>query len=341
MTVLSSDDYLPGSVILHDSLVRVGSRYPLYVLVGRAVSPSVTAALGSAGIDCLPLPASAGLPEDVRTVNARNDRDHWTRTLEKLSVFSLAQFAKVVYVDSDMLVVKNIDHLFERPHMSAVAAGVRVPGNEDWVTLNSGLMVIEPDPEAYARLPELIPATAHRRLVVEGALGLGDQDVITEAHPEWRHTRELRLPDGYNMFTDYLDLHIRQLGVSWSGAEGVHVLHFVGHQKPWMVSTARRLRWCAWALSRHRWYECLVVAMYSSRLAQVRHRYRHTGLGALLGSRTHARGHLWASVLARRRTTDDGSRPVRGPVSPVSPSPRRMGGGTPVRRVVRRSHGRH
>jgi lipopolysaccharide biosynthesis glycosyltransferase len=232
---------------------------------------------------------SAELPEEVRAVNADNDRSHWTRTLEKLSVFSLTQFSKVVYVDSDMLVVKNIDRLFERPHMSAVAAGARVPGNEDWVTLNSGLMVVEPDPQAYSRLPELILVTAHRRLVVEGALGVGDQDVISEAHPEWRHTPVLRLPDAYNMFTDYLDYHIRHLGVPWSGPDGVHVLHFVGPRKPWMLGGATRLRWCAWALSRRRWYECAAVALYSAHLVRVRRRYRHAELGALIGSRARER----------------------------------------------------
>jgi lipopolysaccharide biosynthesis glycosyltransferase len=289
VTVLSSDQYLPGAVVLHDSLVQVRSRYPLYVLVGTAVRPLVVAALRSAGISCLPVRLDVELPEEVQAVNADNGRSHWTRTLEKLCVFSLTQFSKVVYVDSDMLVVKNIDHLFERPHMSAVAAGARIPGNEDWSTLNSGLMVVEPDPESYSRLPDLVSDTAHRRLVLEGALGVGDQDVITEAHPEWRHTPDLRLPDVYNMFTDYLDYHLRHLGVSWSGENGVHVLHFVGPRKPWMLSSATRLRWCAWALSRRRWYESAVVALYSLRLARARHRYGHTELGPLIGSRGRGR----------------------------------------------------
>ena len=78
----------------------------------------------------------------------KNDKgifSHWTNTFDKLLIFELIQFDKLVYLDSDMYIRKNIDELFERENMSAVIDRRIGPIiSEDWIKLTSGLMVIEP-----------------------------------------------------------------------------------------------------------------------------------------------------------------------------------------------------
>jgi hypothetical protein len=45
----------------------------------------------------------------------------WGMSLNKLRVFNLTQFRKVIFMDSDTLVLKNIDHLMREPYFSAPA----------------------------------------------------------------------------------------------------------------------------------------------------------------------------------------------------------------------------
>ena len=55
-----------------------------------------------------------------------------------------------------MVVIRNVDHLFARQHMSGVIADV-VPGRAASVDLNAGLIVIEPSRDTTARLLESLP----------------------------------------------------------------------------------------------------------------------------------------------------------------------------------------
>ena len=49
---------------------------------------------------------------------------HWGDTFFKLNVARLTQFKKVIMLDLDFLILKNIDSLFDYPHMSACASAL-------------------------------------------------------------------------------------------------------------------------------------------------------------------------------------------------------------------------
>jgi hypothetical protein len=87
-------------------------------------------------------------------------QSRWTHSFGKLAIFSLTGFDKLVYVDSDMLILRNLDKLFARPHMSAVVAGRSFPGDEHWRGLNSGLMVVKPQAGLYETLLDCISKIA-------------------------------------------------------------------------------------------------------------------------------------------------------------------------------------
>ena len=153
VTVLSTDNYLDGVLALHASLLKVRSLHELVVAVGQLVGTRSRDRLKRAGLKILELPNSIELSDELLRDNRDTGHQHWNSTFDKLAAFSLCCFKKIVLLDSDMIVLKNIDELFDRPHLSAVTAGASWPGNESWNTLNSGLMVIEPHPDEAARLP--------------------------------------------------------------------------------------------------------------------------------------------------------------------------------------------
>ncbi|KAH7325870.1 glycosyltransferase family 8 protein [Stachybotrys elegans] len=120
-TLLTNLAYLPGVLTLDHCLRRVRSAYPLLVLYTDSLPPEGLAALRSRGIAAQRIPYL--LP--TRSKDYSNDPrfyDCWS----KLAPFSLVEYARVVQLDSDMLVLRNMDELMDLeldpPHLSADAA---------------------------------------------------------------------------------------------------------------------------------------------------------------------------------------------------------------------------
>ena len=230
ITLLSTPDYLPGVMALARSLRASGTQRPLVVAVAAGIGPEVDAVLRREGLETLRLPPAirpAGLDQ--------SDAHHWTHTLDKLHLFGLTRFRKLVYLDSDMMVLSRIDELFDWPHMAAVAAGRLA--NPDWVRLNSGLMVIEP----RAGLPEEIVATlpaAVRHAEAAGTGIVGDQDLINAYYPEWPGSH-LQLDEAYNVLHPLVDHYVATgrytLDASAGRSRLIKVIHFIGSAKPWSL----------------------------------------------------------------------------------------------------------
>jgi glycogenin len=267
LTVLSTDNYLDGVLTLGESLRLCKSKYPLYVMVGSAVTRPVRETLARAGVRSIDAPP-LDIPEEIRDANINSDyHQHWSGTFEKLLVFSLVQFRKLVYLDSDTLVLRNIDLLFEKPHMSAVMAE-RYAGNEDSVDLNAGLMVIEPEPELTGRLiatlPEAFESEKRWRTAAGRPLSMGDQSVINMLWSDWIASDALHLDGKYNVLTTSLHHYRRTLNYSWRGPDGIRVLHFIGQVKPWMWGGLGLMRQVARLLRHRRISELAALIAYKT-----------------------------------------------------------------------------
>ena len=273
VTVLSTDSYLAGVLALNESLRLCKSKYTLYVLVGSGVSGTVRDTLAKAAIPTMQLPP-IDVPDEIRRANLASDyHRHWAGVFEKLFVFSWRQFEKLVFLDSDMLVIKNIDDLFGKPHMSAVIADIS-PDRQDSRDLNAGLMVIEPAPDLTERLIAFLPeAFEHEkrwRMAAGRPPSMGVQSLINMFWPEWITRNELHLDRKYNVLATHLDYYVRSLGYRWRGPDGIHVLHFIGEVKPWMRTGANFLRWSAHLLVRRRIWELAASLAYMAVLGRAR-----------------------------------------------------------------------
>jgi glycogenin len=244
-TLLSTESYLPGVLALHESLKRTGTPYPFATAVSTHLSTDIDRLLEKAGIIVRRIPESTAIPKDLIESNG-----HWGHTFDKVHLFGLSEFEKLVYVDSDMIVLDNLDELFDKPHMSAVPAGVLV--NKDWKRLNAGLLVIEPEDKLADGIFETLPK-ALEEVAAMGATASGDQDLINAYYPAWKTTPELQLDQGYNMFQCYLDVHIEQHGFQLpppfstrqptAPRRPIKIVHFVGPHKPWMKGAMIREYW--------------------------------------------------------------------------------------------------
>ena len=193
--------------------------------------------------------------------NATSNVQHWNHTFDKLLIFGLVQFEKLDFLDSDLLLLENIDFLFNKPHMTATKADVYI---KDWDYLNSGTMVIEPNQEVLEGLLALVPLMYKKRE------HFGDQDVIQEYYADWNTKPQLALPQKYNVFIYLLEDYVRKHQFYLPGKKSeksIAIVHFAGKVKPWMWTNRSNLWYYA---SRMKWNSLRASLLYLRLLIQTK-----------------------------------------------------------------------
>lgn len=205
---------------------RVKTKYPLHVLVTDNVSEPCLEILRQLGVT-YSLVDTITTPDDIYSHNLRFNaataacwRDCWT----KFRIFDQTQFDKIVFLDADIMVLKNLDHLFDKPHMTSALDGEYFNIWPGWDHFNSGCIVIEPSHKLFEdilnygknlkeeELPEYIFA---------------DQEVLNYYFKDWPEKKELHLNKYYDIFAPYvLEEQVKDLD------KNCYFVHYVG-RKPW------------------------------------------------------------------------------------------------------------
>ena len=239
VSLLSTDNFANGVLALAHSLKRVGADYPFIVFTTPHVSPAALSILNESGIAVRPI-------DYIENPNAKTPSHPWRHNYCQLGLFDRIEFSKIVYLDLDMIVCRNIDDVFEAPHFSAVSSGSWLPRLSHWGHLNGGLMVIEPNHEEFVQLVSRIgKPTSHE----------GNQGIFSAHFPDWDQRSDLHLDHRYNLMNTHLDEYHKlykfrlpqELGVSRSSDDGVtvKVVHYAGPVKPWMMIEKIR-QWARW-----------------------------------------------------------------------------------------------
>jgi glycogenin len=228
VSIITSNNFLEGVLVLHYSLGKTNSKYPFLLLVTPNISEEVLKVLSKHGIQY-------AIVQNIENPTQVDAEHRWFPTYPKLNIFGLIQFDKLVYLDADMVVFRNIDELFERPHMSAVNAGGLLPERcgYGWTSLNSGLLVVEPSLELFQ---DMLSKVGTIEKVETGS----DQDFLQAYYLNWPEQKELHLDHGYNIFYYDLDSYSQLFGYSFSSDQYVlRVIHYAGDRKPWHMYKER------------------------------------------------------------------------------------------------------
>ena len=229
VTVLSTDSYLPGVLVLFHSLMKTLPAHPFLTLLTNDLSKETMDTLTKHAIDFSVMDQNIMNPHEGVDTD-----DRWYHTYAKLGIFGLSQYDKLVYLDADMIILQNIDELFEKPHMSAVNSGGLLPENAHWIQLNSGLMVLEP---SKALFQDMVSKIGHIEQA-ERKDNYSDQGFLHAYYPDWPQRPDLHLSHVYNMFDCLVTPHREKLGFwieGWheEGTEKIKIIHFIGKTKPW------------------------------------------------------------------------------------------------------------
>lgn len=234
VTLINSESYLKGLFVLYESLAKTKTDIPLVVFLPKRTPEKVKNSIlsyskKSDNYSCKLLIKESEkdviLPQEVEDKNV----SHWNGTLDKFLIFELTEYDKLVFIDSDMIVLNNVDHLFEKEHLSANNSGQKYPNCESWTELNSGLMVIKPKENESEKLINSIPK------VMENKNQFGDQDVINFAYPFWKESDHLHLTEQYNLFYYMASYYKKRFKytIRKNKPSTLYIVHFVGNKKPW------------------------------------------------------------------------------------------------------------
>ncbi|KAJ3367417.1 Glycogenin-1 [Allomyces arbusculus] len=214
VTVLTSDSYVEGALVLATSLRAVDTKFPLVVLhtnhVADASHDRLVAAFDHVHhVDpiCVDDPRLALL----------NGRPELRSSFTKLRAWTMVQYDRVVLLDADTLVLRNVDDLLDRAQLSAAP-------DAGWPDMfNSGVMVIEPSLATFRALRD--------ELSSHGSLDGGDQGLLNQFFgTAWRANPAQHLPftDNVTPSQNYMCIPaLRAFG------EAIRIVHFIGRVKPW------------------------------------------------------------------------------------------------------------
>ena len=213
VTMVTSDAYVVGALVLAYSLRKAGTSRRLVCMVTSSLAADSVAVLREVYEVRFVAPMDSGDAKNLRLLG----RPELGPTFTKLQLWGFTDLDKVVFLDADMLILKNIDDLFAREELSACA-------DVGWPDcFNSGLFVARPSLDTLGALVELARA--------QGSFDGGDQGLLNTFFSTWSTgPSERRIPFLYNLtfnscygYKPAFERHRDQ----------VRAVHFIGATKPW------------------------------------------------------------------------------------------------------------
>ncbi|XP_065020197.1 UDP-glucuronate:xylan alpha-glucuronosyltransferase 1-like isoform X2 [Musa acuminata AAA Group] len=205
----SAEVYVCGAIAAARSIRLAGSTRDLVILVDESISDHHRSGLTAAGWKVRVIQR---IRNPKAEKNAYNEYNY-----SKFRLWQLTEYDKVIFIDADLLILRNIDFLFGMPEISAT-------GNNATI-FNSGVMVVEPCNCTFQLLMDHINEIT--------SYNGGDQGYLNEIFTWWH-----RIPRHMNFLKhfwegDTEEVKAKKTKLFKADTPGLYVLHYLG-LKPWL-----------------------------------------------------------------------------------------------------------
>jgi alpha-N-acetylglucosamine transferase len=231
-TLVTNADYAMGATALVRSLKLTGSKADIVVMHTGGADMSALAPLEALGARLVPvdlLPTSDAF--NVRHQRQRIHEAHpFTKggkpafhtpldNFAKLRLWEMEQYERIVFIDADAIVIRNIDRLFAYPEFCA-APNV-YESLADFRRLNSGVFVARPSRATFAAMLETLDAP-------DAMWPRTDQTFLQHFFPAWH---------GLPVFDNMLQYVWFNLPELWDW-RSISVVHYQ-YEKPWQADNPK------------------------------------------------------------------------------------------------------
>ena len=212
--------FLLGARVLGQSIRDTGTQKDLVVLCTEGVSKKSREILKSDG----------WIVQQVGTIkNPYPGATHFSGVYSKLHIWNMTDYERVIFLDSDILVVSNIDHLFD--------CGTFCASYRDSDLFNSGVLVVEPSLAVFNDMVKKVPLLPSYTHGDQGFLSEYFKDLIYASFFNWsndaRQRQPMRMPIGLNA-----DITTYYMNDGWRRPEEeMRVIHYTlgpSKPKPWV-----------------------------------------------------------------------------------------------------------
>eukprot|EP01060_Flectonema_neradi_P016705 TRINITY_DN2331_c5_g1_i1.p1 TRINITY_DN2331_c5_g1~~TRINITY_DN2331_c5_g1_i1.p1 ORF type:complete len:548 (+),score=76.72 TRINITY_DN2331_c5_g1_i1:70-1713(+) len=218
VSVISLEGYVDGAIVMGLSLkntssfVKAGSCKLVCIVVDTISEESKDR-----------IRASGWIVKEVSPLNVHVPKAHWADSFDKLYVFGLTQFTKIVLVDTDMLAVSDPDAIFQTKLKNASYIGAigNNPKHHKGPYFQSGMLVVIPSKKVNSDLFNILlsesapkkPKGIYNRLNARDGVLLRNYFV-----------------DRYTTISNVYSKHLAPWEVI---SPKIKMLHFRGSFKPW------------------------------------------------------------------------------------------------------------
>ncbi|KAH7442002.1 hypothetical protein KP509_03G066300 [Ceratopteris richardii] len=204
----SAQFYVCGAITVAQSIRLTGSTRDLVILVDDNILPEHREGLQMAGWKVMGI-------QRIRNPKAEPESyNEWNYS--KFRLWQLTMYKKIIFIDADLLILRNIDFLFELPEISAT-------GNNATL-FNSGVMVIEPSNCTFQLLMD------HINEVV--SYNGGDQGYLNEIFTWW-HRIPRRMNFLKHFWSNDTEEFTEKTRLFGADPPELYVIHYLG-LKPWL-----------------------------------------------------------------------------------------------------------
>ena len=224
VTLITNSDYALGALALARSLQRVDADHPVIIMTTRddlELEPLLKIGCKVEHVARLPFSAAfndrhSREQQHTTAPFTKGNKPSFHDPLDnfcKLRLWELEQYEKIVFIDADAIVVRDIQKLFQYPEFAA--APNLYESLIDMHRLNSGVFVAKPSRRTFDDMLRRLdqPDVFWRRT---------DQTFLETYFPDWHG-----LPYTYNAL-QYIYFNLPKLW-HWPA---IHVVHYQ-YEKPW------------------------------------------------------------------------------------------------------------
>lgn len=153
MSFLTRDPYLLYTISLWHSWKEMGCRYPFKVMITDTLGQSSIDIMDKLGIEYFMVDTK----EFDKIFAVSKIKPAWKECFKKLALFKQYDYDRILYLDSDTYMTKNMDCLFDSYQEGTLTCTGRWGQWKEKVTkLLGGMFVLHPNEEDYNRILKLL-----------------------------------------------------------------------------------------------------------------------------------------------------------------------------------------